>query len=129
MTAPAEVSPAIVVEFAPGTRVVREPPHTAQLPIVGNGPPGTFVRFPGGAVVPLPTDLIVRFADDGGSAVVAFGGMRFDGIEDGELVFRRVHDLWPAERLSPERGRRMTLGPSMVAAVFVADRLAWPEPS
>ncbi len=30
-------------------------------------------------------------------------------MEDGQLVFYRVRDLQPAELLSPQRGRRMTL--------------------
>src|SRR5262249_12692224 len=119
----------VVVEFATGTRVYREPPHTSALPIVGNGPPGTFVRFPGGGQVPLPTDQIVLAEDGDGAARVGFGGMCFDGVEDGKLVFRRVRDLWPAEQLSPERGRRMTLEPDMVAAVLVDGRHAWPAPN
>ena len=35
-------------------------------------------------------------------------------MEDGQLVFYRVRDLQPAELLSPQRGRRMTLEPRMV---------------
>src|SRR5438093_470522 len=115
---PADTIP-VLVEFAPGTRVFREAAHQPGLPIVGNGPPGTFVRFPGGGQVPLPTDQIVHADDSAGAARVGFGGMRFDGVEGGQLVFRRVRDLWPEERLSPERGRRMTLEFDMVTAVIV----------
>lgn len=123
------MTPPLLVEFVPGTCLRREPPHQARLPILGNGPPGTFVRFAGGAEVPLPTDQIVGADDGSGAARVGFGGMRFDGVEDGQLVFRRVRDLWPPERLSPERGTRMTLELDMVAAVYVEGRVAWPPPS
>ncbi len=123
---PPVVVPPVVVEFIPGTRVEREPPHTTGLPIVGNGPPGTFVVFAGNARVPLPTDQIVSADDTGGAARVGFGGMRFDGVEDGLLVFRRVRDLWPPERLSPERGVRMTLEPAMVTVVLVEGHVVWP---
>jgi len=59
---------------------------------------------------------------------VGFGGMRFEGVEDGQLTFRRVRDLVAEHQLSPERGRRMTLEPAMVAAVFMEGRLAWGRP-
>ena len=55
-------------------------------------------------------------------------GMGFDGIEGGLLTFFRVRDLVPEHELSPERGRRMTLEPKMIAAVFMEGRLAWGRP-
>jgi len=117
----------LLIEFVPGTRISREPDVVSQLPILRNGPPGTSVVFDDGAHVPLPTDQIV-FADDGGGAAhVAFGGMSFEGMDGGELVFLRVRDLQPAERLSPERGRRMTLEPRMVASIAVDGRVVWPR--
>jgi hypothetical protein len=118
----------LVIEFVAGTRLRREAPFSPGLPIVGNGPPGTFVIFPGpgGRQVPLPTDQVVYSEDGGGAAHVRFGGMRFDGIEGGLLVFRRVKDLWPEAQLSPERGRRMTLEPEMVAAILVEGVAVWP---
>ena len=119
----------VIVEFVAGTRLYVEPPHKPGLPILGNGPPGTFVRFAGGGQVPLPTDQIVLADDSAGAARVGFGGMRFDGIEGGQLVFRRVRDLWPEAQLSPERGRRMTLEFDMVAAVLVEGRVVWPLPN
>ena len=82
--------------------------------------------FPDARRVPLPTDQIVFANDAHGAANVDFGGMRFDGIEDGQLVFRRVRDLWPQERLSPERGMRMTLEVAMVAAIVVDGHRVWP---
>jgi hypothetical protein len=59
---------------------------------------------------------------------VGFGGMGFDGIEGGLLTFLRVRDLVPEHELSPERRRRMTLEPKMIAAVFMEGRLAWGRP-
>jgi hypothetical protein len=119
-----------VVEFVPGSRIEKDPPANrsasgASLRIVQNGPPGTFVRFADGGRVPLPTDQIVSSDDGTNAARVGFGGMRFDGIEEGLLTFRRVRDLLDEHELSPERGRRMTLEPQMVAAVFMEGRLAW----
>ena len=100
----------LLIEFVPGTRISREPEVVSKLPIVQNGPPGTSVVFGDGATVPLPTDQIIFAEDGGGAARVGFGGMSFEGMEAGQLVFLRVRDLQPEELLSPQRGRRMTLG-------------------
>jgi hypothetical protein len=54
--------------------------------------------------------------------------MRWGGVEGGLLTFHRVRDLLPEHELSPERGRRMTLAPEMVAAVFMEGRLVWGRP-
>jgi hypothetical protein len=71
----------LLIDFAAPTFLLREQDRPSVLPIVGNGPPGTFVLFPNGLRVSLPTDQIV-FADDrGGHARVGFGGMRFIGSE------------------------------------------------
>lgn len=117
-----------VVEFVPESRLEREEAFATRLPVLQNGPPGTFVRFSDGRRVPLPTDQIVDANDRSGAAHVGFGGMRFDGVEDGLLTFRRVRELAAEHELSPERGRRMTLDPKMVAAVFMEGRLAWGRP-
>jgi len=117
----------LLIEFVSGTRVYREPDFVSKLPIIQNGPPGTFVVFADGVKVALPTDQIVFAEDDGGIARVGFGGMSAAGLEDGQLVFYRVRDLQPAELLSPERGRRMTLEPSMVTSVSVDGRTVWPR--
>jgi hypothetical protein len=79
--------------------------------------------------VPLPTDQIVSSDDGAGAARVGFGGMRYDGIEGGLLTFRRFRDLLAEHELSPERGRRMTLEPRMVGAVFMQGRLVWGRPT
>jgi hypothetical protein len=129
MSTPLEDAPVFcAVEFVPGSRVHREAPFVPGLPIVRNGPPGTFVTFADGRRVPLPTDQITSSDDSSGAARVGFGGMRFEGLEDGQLTFRRVRDLVDEHQLSPERGRRMTLEPAMVAAVFMEGHLAWGRP-
>jgi hypothetical protein len=87
------------------------------------------VRFAEGGRVPLPTDQIVSSDDATGAARVGFGGMRFDGLEGGLLTFRRFRDLLAEHELSPERGRRMTLEPEMVAAIFVEGQLVWGRPT
>ena len=119
----------LLIEFAPGTRIHREPDHVSRLPIVQNGPPGTRVIFASGTKVSLPTDQIVLTDDAGGAggAVVGFGGMSFEGLEDGFLVFYRVREIHPEELLSPERGRKMTLEPGMVASISVSGRVVWPR--
>lgn len=117
----------LLVHFVPGTRIFKEPLVIATLAIVQNGPPGTFVIFADGSRVPLPTDQIVHADDDDGAAHVGFGGMRFVGVEQGELTFHRVLDLLPESMLSPERGRRMTLAPGMVRAIDVDGERIWPH--
>jgi hypothetical protein len=117
----------LLIEFVTRTRLHREPEVTPRLPIVQNGPPATFVVFAGGARVPLPTDQIILAEDSDGRARVGFGGMSFEGIEDGRLTFHRVRDLQPEETLAPQRGRKMTLMPDMVASIAVNGRRVWPR--
>jgi uncharacterized protein (DUF952 family) len=114
------------VEFVSGTALHREADRTSDLPILRNGPPGTFVLFPDGLRVSLPTDQIVRAEDAGGRARVGFGGMRFDGVTAGRLAFSRVRELSPDDRLSPDRSHTMTLAPKWVAAVHAGGRRVWP---
>ena len=116
----------LLIEFVSETSIYREPETVPRLPIVQNGPPGTFVVFTGGKRVSLPSDQIVFADDTDGQARVGFGGMSFEGIEDGRLVFFRVRDLQPEELLSPERGHKMTLELHTVSAVLVDGRKAWP---
>ena len=116
----------LLIEFVADTRIFREPDFVSRLPIVQNGPPGTFIVFADGRRVSLPTDQIVLADDAGAQARVGFGGMRFDGVADGYLVFLRVRDLQPPETLPPGRGRRMTLKPEMVSAIYVHGDEVWP---
>jgi hypothetical protein len=116
----------LLIEFVRGTRVYQQRGVAGRLPIVRNGPPSTFVVFPDGARVSLPTDQIV-FADDRrGLALVGFCGMRMGAMDHGRLVFHRVKDLRPEEELSPERARRMTLQPRMVSSIAVDGHAVWP---
>ena len=116
----------LLIEFIAETKLYREPDFVPKLPILQNGPPGTFVIFLDGRKVSLPTDQIVFADDTTGFARVGFGGMSFEGIEDGYLVFYRVRELQPEEELSPQRGRRMTLEPHMVSSIYVEGRRVWP---
>ncbi len=120
-------APPLLIEFVTGTRVEREAQVLPGLPIVQNGPPGTHVIFAGGHRVPLPTDQIVLVSHVAGAAHVGFGGMSFVGVEGDQLVFLRVRDLQPAELLSPERSRRMTLETHMVTSVSEGGRAVWPR--
>ena len=117
----------LLIESAPGSRILRESRYDPKLPILQNGPSGTFVLFADGTLVPLPTDQIVFSDDSKGAAQVAFGGMEPAGLENNQLVFYRVRDLLPPEDLSPQRGTRMTLEPWMVSTVRVNGSSVWPH--
>ena len=115
----------LLIDFATPSSIFREQDRISTLRIIGNGPPGTFVLFPNGLRVSLPTDQIV-FADDaGGHARVGFGGMQFVGSEEGHLVFVRVRELFPEDQLSPDRSHRMQLDEQQVATVSVDGRPVW----
>lgn len=104
---------------------MRERHRDSKLPIVGNGPPGTFVCFADGFRVSLPTDQIV-FADDSlGYAQVGFGGMEFVGVDEGRLTFMRVRELHPEDELSPARSHLMRLDPAWVSAITVDGKRVW----
>ena len=116
----------LLIDFAAPSSIFREPNRISALRIIGNGPPGTFVIFPHGLRVSLPTDQIV-FADDTiGHARVGFGGMRFAGVEEGQLVFMRVRELFPEDQLSPARSHTMRLSSQWVTTVSVDGRPVWP---
>ena len=99
----------LLIDFATPSSIVRELNRISPLRIIGNGPPGTFVRFPDGLRVSLPTDQIVFADDTGGHARVGFGGMQFVGSEEGRLVFVRIRELLPEDQLSPARSHTMWL--------------------
>jgi hypothetical protein len=117
----------LLIKFAAGTRLHREPELPQGLPILQNGPPGTFVVFPNGLRVSLPTDQIVHSDDSGASACVGFGGMRFAGVDARGLIFHRVREMHPEEQLSPARSRTMVLHPAWVRSVIVAGRTVWTD--
>ena len=113
------------IVFTRGTSIDREADRPSHFPIHRNGPPGTFVVFPHGVRVSLPTDQIVASDDHDRRARVAFGGMRFAGLTDGRLVFHRVRDLAPEAQLSPERSHIMTLDPDWVCTVRDHGQEVW----
>jgi hypothetical protein len=120
-------TPSLLVDFAAPTSLYRESHRSSDLRIIGNGPPGTFVLFPHGLRVSLPTDQIVIAEDADGHVRVGFGGMRFVGVEEGSLVFARVREILPEDQLSPARSHTMRLDPQWVATVSVDGRPVWPE--
>ena len=115
----------LLIDFMTPSSLVREQERISTLPIIGNGPPGTFVLFPHGYRVSLPTDQIVFADDTGGRARVGFGGMQFIGVEAGRLVFQRVREVLPIAQLSPARSHTMRLDAERVAAVLVDGRPVW----
>ncbi len=119
----------LLIDFAAPTSLLREQDRPSTLPIIGNGPPGTFVLLPNGLRVSLPTDQIVFADDTGGHARVGFGGMRFAGSEEGRLVFVRIRELFPEDQLSPARSHTMLLDPQWVATISVDGRPVWPAES
>lgn len=104
------------IVFAPGSTLRSETDRPSDLPIVRNGPPGTFVLLPG-VRVSLPTDQIVDVDERGDGVAVTFGGFVFDGLRDGRLTFSRVRDLRPEHELSPDRSWTMLLDPAWVTSV------------
>lgn len=116
----------LLIEFAPETSLYRERDLVSDLPIVRNGPAGTFVVFPDGVRVSLPPDQIVFAEDSDGRARVGFGGMSFAGTEDGRLIFFRVRELRPENQLSPARSHKMTLEPHRVSSIRVDGHPVWP---
>ena len=116
----------LVIDFVAPTTLLREQDRPSALPIIGNGPPGTFVLFPHGLRVSLPTDQIVAADDDGGHVRVEFGGMEFVGFDEGQLAFIRVRELLPEDQLSPDRSHIMRLKPQWVATISVDGRPMWP---
>ena len=115
----------LLIEFASHTSIYHEQELVSQLPIIRNGPAGTFVVFPGGLRVSLPTDQIIFADDTGGCARVGFGGMQFVGFEGGRLVFVRIRELFPEDQLSPDRSHTMRLDPQWVATISVDGRPIW----
>jgi hypothetical protein len=116
----------LLIDFATPSSIFREQNRISTLRIIGNGPPGTFVLFPNGLKVSLPTDQIVFADDTGGQARVGFGGMQFVGLEEGHLVFVRIRELLSADQLSPDRSHTMLLDWQTVDTVSVDGRLVWP---
>ena len=115
----------LLIDFVAPTSLLREQNRLSTLPIIGNGPPGTFVLFPNGLRVSLPTDQIVFADDTGGHARVGFGGMRFVGLEEGRLVFLRIRELFPEDQLSPARSHKMLLDTQCVSTVSVDGLPVW----
>ncbi len=117
----------LVIEFVTPTSLLLEPDRVSDLPIVGNGPPGTFVLFPDGLRVSLPTDQIASADDSAGCVRAGFGGMRFVGCEDGQLVFVRMRELYPEDQLSPARSHTMRLDPRWVRTITAEGSRVWPD--
>jgi hypothetical protein len=116
----------LLIEFAAPSSIFREANRISTLRIIGNGPPGTFVIFPGRLRVSLPTDQIVFTDDTSGHARVGFGGMQFVGLHEGQLVFVRSREVLPVEQLSPARSHKMLLDPQWVVMVSTNGCPVWP---
>ncbi len=113
------------IDFAAPSTLVRERDRPSALRILGNGPPGTFVHFPHGLRVSLPTDQIVFADDSDGFVRVGFGGMQFVGLQQDQLVFVRVRELLPDDQLSPARSHTMRLDVRWVTSVTADERPVW----
>jgi len=116
----------LLIDFATPSSIFREHNRISPLRIIGNGPSGTFVVFPDGLRVSLPTDQIVFADDTGGHARVGFGGMQFVGAEEGHLVFMRIRELLPEDQLSPARSHTRLLDSHWVTTISVDGRRVWP---
>jgi hypothetical protein len=115
----------LLIDFVTPSSIFREPDRASTFRIIGNGPPGTFVLFPTGLRVSLPTDQVVFADDTSGHARVGFGGMQFVGADVEHLVFVRIREVLPEDQLSPARSRTMRLDSQLVATVSVDGRPVW----
>jgi hypothetical protein len=115
----------LLIDFAAPSTLLREQNRPSGLRIVGNGPPGTFVLFPNGFRVSLPTDQIVFTDESGGHVRVGFGGMRFVGLEGERLVFVRIREVLPEDQLSPARSQTMFLEPQWVSRISADGLPVW----
>jgi hypothetical protein len=116
----------LLLDFVTPSSIFREPDRASTFRIIGNGPPGTFVLFPTGLRVSLPTDQVVYADDSSGHARVGFGGMQFVGADAEHLVFVRIREVLPEDQLSPARSHTMRLDSQLVATVTVEGRPVWP---
>jgi hypothetical protein len=126
VTLPTAIAVSLLVEFITPTALIREQDRPSMLPIIRNGPPGTFVAFPDGLRVSLPTDQILSADDTHGFVRVVFGGMQFVGVEDGSVICRRASEVHPEHLLSPDRSHRMVLDPSWLSSVVESGIRVWP---
>ncbi|HMJ87836.1 MAG TPA: hypothetical protein VK504_31890 [Vicinamibacterales bacterium] len=115
----------LLLDFVTPSSIFREPDRASTFRIIGNGPPGTFVLFPTGLRVSLPTDQVVYADDSNGHARVGFGGMHFVGADAEHLVFVRIREVLPEDQLSPARSHTMRLDSQLVATVTVDGRAVW----
>jgi hypothetical protein len=115
----------LLIDFTTPSSIFREHNRISTLRIIGNGPPGTFVLFPNGFRISLPTDQIVFANDASGYARVGFGGMQFVGSEEGTLVFVRIREVLPEDQLSPARSHTMRLDSQWVTTISVDGRAVW----
>jgi hypothetical protein len=122
----------VLIEFKTGSRIEAFEP-VSPLSIENQATsdfdaksPKTFVILSDDQRVALPTDQIVMAQDRDGSATIGLGGMSFEGMEDGNLVFWRVQDLLPEELLSPQRELKVMVSSDAIAHVHVNGQNVWP---
>jgi hypothetical protein len=114
----------LLIQFAPGSLFLREIPaenEAAWDPAAAQA----HVVLPDGRRLPLPECQVVyeRGSPDGAS--VGLGGMSFEGVEKGRLVFWRVRDLTDATP-APDK---LELDARAVVRVDVQGAQAWPNPA
>jgi hypothetical protein len=128
----------LIVEFVSGSWLRREESsYPPLLPLVSESSvietsavetQMSYVVFANSSQVSLPTEQIVLFETEDQGARVGFGGMSFEGLRGGELLFCRVKDIWPDEMLPPTGwSEQVALRPEVVAAVYVDGRKVWPK--
>jgi hypothetical protein len=115
----------LLIDFVAPSSIFCEPDRVSTFRIIGNGPPGTFVLFPTGLRVSLPTDQVVFADNSSGHARVGFGGMQFVGADAEHLVFVRIREVLPEDQLSPARSHTMRLDSQLVGTVSVDGRPVW----
>jgi hypothetical protein len=111
----------VVIEFAPGSRLQNSEDSDALAA-------EAIVILKNGLRISVPADQIVASGSPGG-VMLGLGGMSFEGMQDGKFVFWRVRDLLPEDRLSPDRGDKMTLDPAAISRIQVQGTQVYPRPA
>lgn len=113
----------VLIDFAPGS----EFEACETLPSESEALPKTAIRLASGETVELPTEQIILKDESAGTARVGLGGMSFEGMERDQLVFWRVRDLLPEEKLSSSFDYKLLLDPAKVARVTIQGTQVWPS--
>lgn len=119
--------PPVVIEFLPGS-TLKHP----EIALNNDDPhyrvnPQSTVHFSNGAQISVPADQIVLHEYTDKQVRIGLGGMSYEGIENDQLVFWRVKDLFPEEELHPQREMKFTIDLNLVSRIQIHGTQVWPR--